>query len=142
MSDAPRMSEPLPQPRPDADSAHYWAQARHGKLVLRACTDCGRRHFPPRLACPYCWSQRLQWLDASGEGTVYTYTVMQRAPQPQWLARVPYVVALVDLAEGPRMMANIVGDDALGVAIGERVHVCFEDRDGAALPQFRRSRGT
>jgi uncharacterized OB-fold protein len=115
-------------------------QARHGRLVLRTCADCARSHFPPRHLCPHCWSPRLQWLDASGEGTVYTCTIMRRAPQPQWLARVPYVLALVDLAEGPRMMANIVGDDALGVAIGERVQVCFEDRDGAALPQFRRLR--
>jgi uncharacterized OB-fold protein len=141
MSAVTPTSEPLPQPRPDADTTHYWAQARRGALVLRACADCGRRHFPPRFACPYCWSHRLQWLDASGEGTVYTCTIMHRAPQPQWLARVPYVLALVDLAEGPRMMANIVGDDALGVAIGERVRVCFECRDGGALPQFRRLRG-
>jgi uncharacterized OB-fold protein len=133
------MPEALPQPKHDADSTHYWAQARRGKLVLRECVECGRRHFPPRLACPHCWSQRLHWLDASGEGTVYTFTVMHRAPEPPWLSRVPYVVALVDLVEGPRMMANVVGEDALGVAIGERVHVCFEDRNGAALPQFRRT---
>jgi uncharacterized OB-fold protein len=134
------MSEALPQPRPDADSAHYWAQAGLGKLVLRECSECGRTHFPPRLACPHCWSQRLQWLEASGLGTVYSFTIMRRAPQPCWRERVPYVVALIQLAEGPRMMANIVGDDALGVALGERVSVCFENRGGAALPQFRRSR--
>jgi hypothetical protein len=128
----------LPQPNADADSAHYWAQAGAGRLVLRECADCGQRHFPPRFACPRCWSARLRWIEASGTGRVYTFTVMHRAPAPAWQPRTPYVVALVDLAEGPRMMANIVGADALGVAIGEQVTLCFEDRDGMALPQFRR----
>jgi uncharacterized protein len=133
-------SEPhLPQPHRDADSVHYWAQAQCGKLVLRECAACGRRHFPPRFACPGCWSSQLRWIEASGDALVHTFTVMQRAPSPEWRSRVPYVVALVDLAEGPRMMANIVGTDALGVAIGERVVLCFEDRGGQCLPQFRRS---
>jgi uncharacterized OB-fold protein len=70
---------------------------------------------------------------------VYSFTVMQRAPAPEFASRAPYVVALVDLDEGPRMMANIVGDDALGVGIGERVRVCFEKRkDGFSIPQFVR----
>jgi uncharacterized OB-fold protein len=128
----------LPRPRADADSAYYWSQAQQGKLVLRGCGDCGQPHFPPRFACPFCWSQALTWIEASGAGTVYTFTVVRRAAEPQWQARVPYVVALIELAEGPRMMANIVGADAAGVAIGEPVALCFEPRGEAQLPQFRR----
>ena len=128
----------LPQPRTDADGAHYWAQAACGRLVLRECSACGQRHFPPRHACPLCWSQDLTWIEARGEATVYSFTVMRRAPSTEWQGRVPYVVALVDLAEGVRMMVNIVGEDALGVVIGERVEVCFEARGAARVPQFRR----
>jgi uncharacterized OB-fold protein len=128
----------LPQPRADADSAHYWAEAARGRLVLRACNGCGKRHFPPRHTCPVCWSHELTWIEAAGEATVYSFTIMRRAPDPAWQARVPYVVALVDLPEGVRMMTNIVGDDAPGVEIGERVEVCFEARGEARVPQFRR----
>lgn len=135
---APGLRTMLPEPHPNADSMHYWAQAREGRLVLRRCADCGRSHFPPRNACPACWSERLGWIEASGRGTVYTFTVMHRAPLPEFAAAAPYVVALVDLEEGPRMMANIVGDDARGICLGERVEVCFEQRGEYRLPQFRR----
>jgi uncharacterized OB-fold protein len=128
----------LAPPQADADSAYYWAQAAQGKLVLRQCCDCGQRHFPPRFACPSCWSQHLDWIQASGDGSVYTFTVVRRAPDAQWQARVPYVVALIDLAEGPRMMANIVGEHAAAVAVGEAVELCFERRGEGRLPQFRR----
>lgn len=132
---------PLPEPRADADSIDYWTHARAGKLVLRRCTACGRHHFPPRHLCPACWSCDLAWIEASGEGTVYTFTVMHRAPSPVFSGQTPYVVALVDLAEGPRMMANIVGTGAREIALGDRVRVCFEIRGDHALPQFARSSG-
>lgn len=132
---------PLPEPRADADSIEYWSQARAGKLVLRRCTACGQHHFPPRHLCPACWSADLAWVEASGEGTVYTFTIMHRAPSPAFSGQTPYVVALVDLAEGPRMMANIVGAGAREVALGERVRACFETRGDHALPQFARSSG-
>lgn len=132
------MSAEVPAPPLDADSAHYWREAAAGKLVLRVCRACGRRHFPPRFACPSCWSQELDWMQACGEGRVYSFTVMQRAPSAPWQARAPYVVALIDLAEGPRMMANVVGEDAREVEIGERVQLTFEPRGEASVPQFRR----
>ncbi len=132
------MSSTLPDPRPNADSIAYWESAKQGGLVLRACAECGHKHFPPRRLCPVCWSESLRWTDATGLGTVHTFTIMRRAPVPEFAAQVPYVVALIDLAEGPRMMANIVGDDAHAVRIGERVSVCFEQRGDWAVPQFRR----
>ncbi|RPI44688.1 MAG: Zn-ribbon domain-containing OB-fold protein [Betaproteobacteria bacterium] len=134
------MQPQLPEPRPNADSIEYWARAAEGRLVLRRCEDCGKHHFPPRLLCPACWSDRLHWSEASGEASVYTFTVMHRAPLPEFAAHLPYVVALVDLAEGPRMMANIVGDNARGVRIGDTVRLCFEQRGEHRLPQFHRLR--
>jgi uncharacterized OB-fold protein len=133
------MPSVLPAPQPNADSIEYWQHAREGRLTLRECEECGARHYPPRHLCPRCWSQRLHWIDASGHGRIHTFTVIRRAPLPELVAHLPYVVALVDLTEGPRMMANIVGDDALDVAIGEDVELCFEPRGEMKLPQFRRA---
>lgn len=96
-------------------------------------------HFMPRYLCPSCWSDALEWVQAKGTGSVHSFTVIRRASSPAFKERVPYVVALIDLDEGPRMMANILGDDALDVAIGERVTLTFEDRGNGTLPQFKRA---
>jgi uncharacterized OB-fold protein len=136
MTEEPR----YPAPVVNADSKSYWEAAAREELLLQRCTDCRKHHFPPRYLCPSCWSENLEWTRSSGEGVVYTLTVMHRAPMPTFVPRVPYVVALVDLDEGPRMMANIVGEAALQTRIGERVTVCFEERaEGSKLPQFKRS---
>ena len=130
---------PLPAPEPNADSRAYWAAARERRLVVRRCLACGERHFMPRGQCPVCWSDQLEWVDCSGLGTVYSTSIVRRAPTPDFGAIVPYVIALIDLDEGPRMFANVVGSGALDVAIGDRVKVTFEGRgDGALIPQFER----
>lgn len=128
----------LPAPVVTPETAPYWDGARSGKLLLQRCLECGALRFYPRRACPSCWSERVEWTEASGRGRVHTFSVIHRPPAPAFATRVPYVVALVDLEEGPRMMANIVGDDALDVAIDEAVTVTFEPRGGVVLPQFRR----
>jgi len=134
------MPDTLPEPTVNADSIEYWRRAREGSLILRACARRSATHYPPRALCPRCWSERLHWVEASGRGRVHTFAVMRRAPLPQFVARLPYVVARIDLDEGPRMLANIVGDDALGVEIGEVVALCFEPRGEQQLPQFQRCR--
>lgn len=127
----------LPAPIANADSQPYWAAARERRLVIRKCKACGELHFMPRHLCPVCWSDQLEWVDAKGTGSVHSFTVIRRASDPAFAPLVPYAVALIDLDEGPRMMANIVGTDALAVKIGDRVQVTFEDRgDGAMVPQF------
>jgi uncharacterized protein len=128
----------LPAPTSNADSAPYWNAAKDGKLMLRKCASCQHIHFMPRYLCPVCWSQDLQWIEASGKGTVHSFTIIRRASSPAFVSKVPYVVALIDLQEGPRMMANIVGDDALGVVIDEPVTLQFEAREDMKLPQFAR----
>ena len=133
------METQLPQPVANADSLVYWNAAREGRLVIRKCNACGELHFMPRHLCPVCWSDQLEWIEASGGGSVHSFSIVRRASAPAFTSRVPYVIALIDLDEGPRMMANILGEDALTVAIGDRVKLSFEDRgDGALVPQFTR----
>jgi uncharacterized OB-fold protein len=130
----------LPIPIANADSLPYWNAAREQRLVIRSCKSCHQLHFMPRHLCPTCWSDALEWVDAKGTGNVHSFTVVRRASDPAFAALVPYVVALIELDEGPRMMANILGDDALSVSIGDRVQVTFEGRGAEAmLPQFKRA---
>ena len=136
------MSDPLPRPTPNGDSLPYWNAARERRLVLRECKACGRKHFMPRAVCPHCWSDRLEWVESNGDGTVHSFSVVHRAPSQMFAANVPYVIAMIDLDDGPRMFANVIGLNALDVAIGDRVKLTFEDRgDGAMLPQFERAVG-
>ena len=136
------MDPVLPSPVVNADSQPYWSAARERRLVIRRCKACRALHFMPRHLCPVCWSDELEWVDAKGTGSVHSFTIMRRASDQAFAPRVPYVVALIDLEEGPRMMANVLGDDALDVKIGDPVEVTFEDRGaGAMLPQFKRVTG-
>ena len=126
-------------PIPDADSQHFWDRAREQELVVQQCQDCGRTQYFPRAICRHCSSEALQWIRSSGEGVVYSCTVSRRPAHPSMENEVPYVVALVDVAEGFRMLTNIVGPDALDVRIGEAVRLCFiEVADGYRLPVFSR----
>lgn len=130
--------QPLPKPIVNADSQAYWQAASEDRLTLRKCKDCGALHFMPRLLCPECWSEAIDQVDATGRGRVHSFSIIRRASDPTFMHLCPYVVALIDLEEGPRMMANILGDDALQVKIGDAVSVIFEDRgEGAKLPQFQ-----
>lgn len=130
---------PLAAPTVNADSKPYWDAAREGRLVLPHCRTCGHTFFMPRHQCPACWSDDLEWRQASGRGTVHSYSVVRRASLAAFAERTPYVLALIDLEEGPRMMSNILGADALETRIGDAVAVCFEAcADGAMLPQFSR----
>ena len=129
-----------PAPRINADAKLYWKAAAEDHLIFKCCQSCAHVHFPPRYLCPQCWSENLQWIKSKGLGTVYSLTIMRRAPMPEFETNIPYVVALVDLDEGPRMMANIVGENATDTQIGQRVAVCFEPRgDGMKVPQFHKS---
>lgn len=130
---------PLPAPIANADSKPYWDAAREDKLVLPHCRSCGHTFFMSRHQCPKCWSDDLAWKQASGRGTVHSFSVVRRASLATFAARTPYVLALIDLEEGPRMMTNIVGENAMETRIGDAVTVCFEEcADGAKLPQFQR----
>jgi uncharacterized OB-fold protein len=131
------MSTPkLPGPTPTPVTRHFWDAARAGRLELRCCRACGLMFHYPRVLCPRCWSQDLGWHAVSGRGTVATFTVLHRAVHPAWQARAPYVAALVDLEEGPRLLSNIVGADPAAVRVGLPVEVVFEAVGDAVLPRF------
>jgi uncharacterized OB-fold protein len=131
------MSGERPLPSPDPLTAPFWEGARAHKLRLPRCKDCGEVHFYPRCACPQCASVQLEWIDASGEGTIYSFTVVHRAPSPAFKDKLPYVVAVIALAEGPHLMTNIGGCAPENVRVGMPVEVAWEDVDPVVtLPYF------
>jgi uncharacterized OB-fold protein len=120
-------------PEADAFTRTYWEAAAQGRLLIRRCADCARPHHYPREFCPHCWSENVTWENASGRATLYTWSVVHRNDLPPFGQRVPYVAAVVDLAEGPRMMTEIVECEATALRAGMPVEVTF--RDG--IPVFR-----
>ena len=126
-----------PSPVPDPATEPYWQGARAGQLRLPRCRDCGQSHFYPRSICPHCNSASLEWVGARGTGTVYSFTLVQRAPSPAFQPLVPYAVAIVALDEGPHLMSSIVDAAPEAIRIGMPVKVRFLDiGDGARLPVF------
>ncbi|MGC9544072.1 Zn-ribbon domain-containing OB-fold protein [Streptomyces sp. UG1] len=121
-------------PEADAFTRTYWDAAAEGRLLVRRCRACGRAHHYPREFCPHCWSEDVDWETASGLATLYTWSVVHRNDLPPFGARTPYVAAVVDLAEGPRMMTEVVEcADAGLLRAGAELEVAF--RDG--VPVFR-----
>jgi len=131
------MTVEKPLPHPDPLTAPYWAAAREHRFVLPRCEACLAHHFYPRSVCPHCGSPRIAWQEASGRGTVYTYTIIHRAPSPAYVADVPYAVAVVALEEGPHLMTNIVDCAPDAISIGMPVRVAFRDVSAeVTLPVF------
>jgi len=108
----------------------YWQAARAGRLLLKRCTACAKVHYYPRPICPFCMSAETEWLEASGAGTVYSWSVERRATPP-------YAIAFVSLPEGPTLLSNLVDCDLDAIAIGQAVTLSFETRDGQSVPVFR-----
>lgn len=133
------MSEYLkPLPEPDEFSGPYWQGALEGKLLIQKCSNCGAYQNFPRGICPGCLTGALEWVAASGRGIVYSYTNVYRAPTPEFAGDGPYTVALIELAEGTRMMSNLVECPPEKVEIGMPVEVVFDRvTPEMALPKFR-----
>jgi uncharacterized OB-fold protein len=128
----------LPLPQATAETAAYWEAARGGKLVIQRCRACNHRQFYPRAFCTSCLSDEIEWMEASGLGTIYSYTVCRIAANSAFEPRLPLPVAMIDLDEGVRMLANIVDADIDRIAVRARVAVCFERVDETCtLPQFK-----
>lgn len=125
---APQRKIPAPTPSPETEA--FWNAAQEGKLLLRKCLACGEVHYYPRTICPFCFSDRTEWRPASGRGTLYSFSIMRRAPEP-------YCIAYVTLEEGPTMMTNIVGCDFDKLHIGQKLRVVFVPSDGGPpVPMF------
>lgn len=126
-----------PVPVPGPDDAPYWRALAQGVLMIQRCADCGTVRHPPRPRCGHCASAAHRWESASGRGTVYSFTIVHHPANPELVDSVPYVVALIELDEGPRLVSNVVGVDPEHVAIGQRVGVRFDPvGDGMVLPRF------
>lgn len=128
-----------PIPAPSELSAPFWSAGLQGSLRLQKCSACDHIRFPLDSICPRCLSSEYEWATLSGRGIVQTFIRFQRAYDPTWKDRVPYVVALIQLEEGPVMISNVVGEGALAVKVDDSVEVVYElTSPDAALPQFRR----
>ena len=114
-------------------TAHYWDHADRGELLIQRCNHCGQHQFYPRQMCSHCWSQDVGWRQALGRGFIWTFTIAHQPGHPAWTEEAPYVIAIVELDEGPRMLTNIVDCDPNQVAVGQRVRL----RPGArGAPSF------
>lgn len=116
----------------------FWEALKAHELKVQTCDDCGTLRFIPKEICPHCGSQACGWTPVSGRGRVYTYTVIHRGPTPAYQADAPYVIAHVELDEGPRIISNLIGCDSADVRIGMPVEVVYEDvSDDWTLFKFR-----
>lgn len=130
----PRFDQPLIED----ESAPFWEGLKDGTLLIKRCSACGAHHFYPRPFCPTCWSDDVEWVAASGRATVYSYSTVYVNDLPPFGPQVPYVAAVVDLEEGPRMMTRLVGCTKDDISIG--MPVTFETApldDELAMAVFR-----
>lgn len=116
-------TRPLPRIHPEA--APFWQAARERRLLLQQCSRCRRYQHYPRLLCRHCHSRDLSWQDASGKGSIYSFSVVYRSPGG-FSDDVPYVTAVVELDEGARMFSRIIACDPEKVEIGMRVEASYE----------------
>ena len=117
----------------------YWDAASDGRLTCAQCGNCHRFRMPPTPFCPHCRSQQLNWPTLPGTGTIYSYTIVERAVLPGTEDTIPYVPAVVTLdgAGGARLITNIIDSDVADVRIGAAVRVVFDTMDsGAGIPRF------
>ena len=129
-----------PVPGVTPDSKEYWEGCRRHELLIQRCRDCGYHRFYPGPICQAfdCLSMDFDWVQSSGKGTVYTLTVVARAPNEMWADLAPYALVLIELDEGPVMFSRAVDIPAFDVKIGMRMEVVFEDlTDEVTLPFFR-----
>lgn len=131
-----------PLPRPTPDTRRYWEGCKRHELWLPYCPRCEQSFFYPRAFCPRCFSWDIEWRQASGRGRLYTYAIQYRPQGPGF--RPPYVTAIVELEEGPRMLTNLVGiePEPDKIRCDMPLEVVFEDMsDEIALPMFRPAGG-
>jgi len=124
-----------PDPVISLETVEYWQAAKDGKLLVKSCKSCGEVHFYPRAICPECLSDETEWLEATGRGHIYSYSVMRRADPP-------LAIAYVRLEEGVIMLTNIVDADLDALSVEMPVEVTFRETEGGqALPVFRPAGG-
>lgn len=129
----------LPNPAPTITQANgaFWAATAEGRFQLQRCNECDTVLWFPRRHCPSCWTENVATFDASGKGSIYSFTIIRKGAM-LYKDSGPFVVAYVELAEGPRIMTNIVDCDVEAVKVGMAVEVVWHDTgQGNALYRFR-----
>jgi len=130
------MALPGVGPDPGPEDAPFWEAAAAAKLRLPRCRSCSTVIWYPRSFCPDCHSEDVEWFDAAGTGSIYSYTVSRRGMGP-WADHAPYVIAYVELDEGPRVLTNVVGANPDELRIGDRVEAVFEPAGSTNVLRFR-----
>lgn len=127
---------PTRPPRRNHETVEFWDGCAAGRLLLPRCDECASYIWYPRLVCPFCGSQSVTYHEVSGRGSVYSYSIIRRG---HGLFRdvAPYVLAMVQLAEGPTLMTNLVDVDPETVSVDQRVHVVFEPVEGSTDAIYR-----
>jgi hypothetical protein len=114
----------------------FWDAVREGRLIVQRCSACGKTFFRPEVACPHCFSTEWRWVESSGRGTLYSFSVVHRAPSPAFQA--PFIFAAIDMEEGWTMFSNVIGIAPDEAKIGMKLMVSFEHpSDTLSLPLFR-----
>jgi hypothetical protein len=131
------MTSAKPIPAVTPEMRPFYEAARRHELRVQRCRGCGVLRFPARALCSACLSTDADWVAVSGRGEIYSFNIMHQVYHPGFAAEVPYAVVLVKLAEGPKMISNVVGVDVRAVRIGMPVRVVFEQvSDEVTLPKF------
>lgn len=127
-----------PVPRSTPDNQPFWEGCRAHRIMLPACQHCDRPHWPPGPVCPFCFSDELSWVQASGRGTVSSWVVVYKAWLPAFEADLPYNAVQVELEEGVRLTGNVVGVPNDALRVGMAVEAVFDDvTPDVTLPRFR-----
>ncbi|HXQ20135.1 MAG TPA: Zn-ribbon domain-containing OB-fold protein [Candidatus Acidoferrales bacterium] len=128
----------IPLPVPNLDNEGFWEGCRQHQLRLQSCRRCGQLRHPPRPMCPQCTAVEYEWAPLGGRGTIYSFTIVHGPTLPVFAPSAPYNVVVVQLAEGPFIVSNVVGCAAGQIRIGMPVEVVFEDvAETTSLPKFR-----
>ena len=129
-----------PAPTPGPETKPFWDGCAKEQLLLQQCSRCQTFWHPPGPICPNCLSSAYEWVPASGRGSVYTFSVVRHPFRRAWEPLVPYVLAVIELAEGPRVLSNVIDVAPEGVEIGMPVDVTFQRiSETITLPLFRPS---
>ena len=128
--------KPLPVIQPHSQA--FWDATPQGKFLIQHCKDCDSNIFYPRRDCPECWSNNLDWIEASGKGEVFSFSVTYEGVEPKFVPDLPIILAWVDLPEGPRVNTNIINCEPEDVSIGMPVEVVFvKVTDEITIPYFQ-----
>lgn len=132
------MAYEKPLPKPNADNKAFWDGCKEHQLRFQKCQNCGLVRWPPSLICPNCYSKDAKWLTVSGKGKVYSFAVYHQAFHPAFANELPYVTAIIQLAEGPYLLSNIVGCKPEDIKCDMPVEVTWDDiSPDFSLPKFK-----